>query len=112
MNVCEINKVLNNIMTLTEEANIYIDREAPWKLIKTDPIKASEVLYELLEALRYIAIMLQPFIPSSANKMLDQLGVANNQREFKHLIKRFSLVPNVSINQPEPIFPKFQDNNE
>jgi len=112
MNVCEINKVLNNIMTLTEEANIYIDREAPWKLIKTDPIKASEVLYELLEALRYIAIMLQPFIPSSANKMLDQMGVANNQREFKHLIKRFSLVPNVSINQPEPIFPKFQDNNE
>ncbi|WP_342279074.1 methionine--tRNA ligase [Candidatus Tisiphia endosymbiont of Myopa tessellatipennis] len=105
-----INSVLENIITLTEEANIYIDREAPWQLKKTDPIRMNEVLYTLLETLRYIAVMLQPFIPDSANKMLDQLGVPKSQRMFKHLTKEFILIPGSNISQPKPIFPRFQDN--
>ncbi|WP_342272446.1 methionine--tRNA ligase [Candidatus Tisiphia endosymbiont of Parasteatoda lunata] len=105
-----INSVLENIITLTEEANIYIDREAPWQLKKTDPIRMNEVLYTLLETLRYIAVMLQPFIPDSANKMLDQLGVPKSQRMFKHLTKEFILIPGSNISQPKAIFPRFQDN--
>ncbi|WP_375358712.1 methionine--tRNA ligase [Candidatus Tisiphia endosymbiont of Neophilaenus lineatus] len=105
-----INSVLENIITLTEEANIYIDREAPWKLKKTVPIRMNEVLYTLLETLRYIAVMLQPFIPDSANKMLDQLGVPKSQRMFKHLTKEFILIPGSNISQPKAIFPRFQDN--
>lgn len=105
-----INSVLENIITLTEEANIYIDREAPWKLKKTDPIRMNEVLYTLLETLRYIAVMLQPFIPDSANKMLDQLGVPKSQRMFKHLTKEFILISGSNISQPKAIFPRFQDN--
>ncbi|WP_342267412.1 methionine--tRNA ligase [Candidatus Tisiphia endosymbiont of Empis tessellata] len=105
-----INSVLENIITLTEEANIYIDRKAPWQLKKTDPIRMNEVLYTLLETLRYIAVMLQPFIPDSANKMLDQLGVPKSQRMFKHLTKEFILIPGSNISQPKAIFPRFQDN--
>ncbi len=104
----DINSVLENIITLTEEANIYIDREAPWQLKKTDPIKMAEVLYTLLETLRYIAVMLQPFIPNSASRMLDQLGVPESQRMFKHLTKEFNLTPGSTISQPEAIFPRFQ----
>ncbi|MCC8416688.1 MAG: methionine--tRNA ligase [Rickettsia endosymbiont of Gnoriste bilineata] len=105
----DMNSVLENIITLTEEANIYIDREAPWQLKKTDPIKMAEVLYTLLETLRYIAVMLQPFIPDSASKMLDQLAVPESQRMFKHLTKELSLTPGSSISQPEAIFPRFQE---
>ncbi|MCC8482971.1 MAG: class I tRNA ligase family protein, partial [Rickettsia endosymbiont of Labidopullus appendiculatus] len=105
----DMNSVLENIITLTEEANIYIDREAPWQLKKTDPIKMAEVLYTLLETLRYIAVMLQPFIPDSASKMLDQLAVPESQRMFKHLTKEFSLTPGSIISQPEAIFPRFQE---
>ncbi len=68
------------------------------------------VLYTLLETLRYIAVMLQPFIPDSANKMLDQLGVPKSQRMFKHLTKEFILIPGSNISQPKAIFPRFQDN--
>ncbi len=107
----EINRILENIITLTDEANIYIDREAPWNLKKTNPAKMAEVLYTLLELIRYIAIMLQPFVTDSANKMLDQLGVPPNQRTFKYLTKQFALARGKNINMPEAVFPRFQDNS-
>lgn len=108
MDKTEINKILENIINLAEEANIYIDSEAPWKLKKTDPDKTLEVLYALLEVLRYIAIMLLPFIPSSANKMLDQLGVNKEERLFKHLIRDYTLTAGSNILEPTIIFPKFE----
>ncbi|MCC8417406.1 MAG: methionine--tRNA ligase [Rickettsia endosymbiont of Bryobia graminum] len=108
MEAFEINSVLENIITLAEEANIFIDREAPWNLKKTDPSKMLEVLYTLLETIRYIATILQPFVPTSANKMLDQLSIPHDQRMFKHLTKEFAITSGISINIPEPVFPKFQ----
>ncbi|AAL03584.1 methionine--tRNA ligase [Rickettsia conorii] len=108
MDKTEINKILENIINLAEEANIYIDSEAPWNLKKTDPDKMLEVLYALLEVLRYIAIMLLPFIPSSANKMLDQLGVNKEERLFKHLIRDYTLTAGSNILEPTIIFPKFE----
>lgn len=108
MDKTEINKILENIINLAEEANIYIDSEAPWNLKKTDPDKTLEVLYALLEVLRYIAIMLLPFIPSSANKMLDQLGVNKEERLFKHLIRDYTLTVGSNILEPTIIFPKFE----
>ncbi|AFC73411.1 methionine--tRNA ligase [Rickettsia montanensis] len=108
MDKTEINKILENIINLAEEANIYIDSAAPWNLKKTDPDKTLEVLYALLEVLRYIAIMLLPFIPSSANKMLDQLGVNKEERLFKHLIRDYTLTAGSNILEPTIIFPKFE----
>lgn len=108
MEKTEINKVLENIINLAEEANIYIDSETPWNLKKTDPDKMLEVLYTLLEVLRYIAIMLQPFVPSSANKMLDQLGVNKAERLFKHLVRDYALTAGSNILEPTIIFPRFE----
>ncbi|EEC11391.1 MULTISPECIES: methionine--tRNA ligase [spotted fever group] len=108
MDKTEINKILEKIINLAEEANIYIDSEAPWNLKKIDPDKMLEVLYTLLEVLRYIAIMLLPFIPSSANKMLDQLGVNKEERLFKHLVRDYALTAGSNILEPTIIFPKFE----
>ncbi len=104
MDKTEINKILDKIINLAEEANIYIDSEAPWNLKKTDPEKMLEVLYALLETLRYIAIMLQPFVPSSASKMLNQLGINTEERLFKHLSREFALKPDAAILEPVIVF--------
>jgi methionyl-tRNA synthetase len=106
MKAFDINNILNNIISLTEGANIFIDREAPWQLKKDNQTKMLEVLYVLLETLRYIAIMLQPFTPNSACKMLDQLAVANAHRDFACLTKNYALTPGKSILEPTPIFPR------
>lgn len=108
MEKLEINKVLEKIINLAEEANVYIDSEAPWNLKKTDHAKMLEVLYTLLEVLRYIAIMLLPFVPTSANKMLDQLGAAKEERLFKYLVRDYALIAGSNILEPTVIFPKLE----
>lgn len=76
---------------------------------KTDPEKMLEVLYALLETLRYIAVMLQAFMPSSAGKMLDQLGVNTEERLFKHLSLEFALTSASDILEPVIVFPRFEE---
>ncbi|PCJ27571.1 MAG: methionine--tRNA ligase [Rickettsiales bacterium] len=104
----DINKVLSNIIHITEAANIYIDKEAPWALRKTDPEKMKKVLYLLLEVLRYIAIMMQPFTPDSAKKMLDQLNIPEDARMNANLTMEFALSAGASIKEPTPIFPRLE----
>jgi len=106
MQAFNINKVIENILHITELANAYIDVEAPWALRKTDPDKMQQVLYLLMETLRYIAIMLQPFTPDAASNMLDQLNIPENQRAFINMNKEYALQPGVAIREPKPIFPR------
>ncbi|MGI4775550.1 MAG: methionine--tRNA ligase [Janthinobacterium lividum] len=108
MNKFEINSVLDNILSIVEEANSYIDQQAPWRLKTENPQKMLEVLYVLLEILRLVAIMLQPFTPHSAAKMLEQLGIANNQRNFIHLNRIYAIKPGSDIAAPYPIFSRIE----
>ena len=101
-----INKVLDNIIHIADQANIYIDAEAPWSLRKTNPERMQQVLYSLLEISRYLGIVLQAFIPDAASKILDQLGVPENQRKFANLTKEFALKPGSNLQEPKPIFPR------
>ncbi len=104
----QINKVLDNIIRITDQANLYIDTEAPWALRKTDLEKMNQVLYSLLEMIRYIAIMLQPFVPDAAQRMLEQLNVPEDQRDFVKLSQEFALQPGARINEPKPVFPRIE----
>ncbi|MDA9163476.1 methionine--tRNA ligase [Rickettsiaceae bacterium] len=104
----QINKILDNIIHITEQANLYIDQEAPWALRKTDLEKMNKVLYSLLEMIRYIAIMLQPFVPDAAQKMLEQLNIPEDQRDFAKLTQKYALQPGAKINEPKPVFPRIE----
>ncbi|MDC0864754.1 methionine--tRNA ligase [Rickettsiaceae bacterium] len=103
-----INGVLDNIVHIAEQANIYIDKEAPWTLRKSDPERMHMVLYTLVEILRYIGIMLQPFTPYSAEKMLDQLNIPEDERTFTRLTKEFAIKPNTELLEPKPLFPRLE----
>jgi methionyl-tRNA synthetase len=102
----QINKVLENIIYIAEQANLYIDQQAPWSLKNTDIERMNLVLYCLLELVRNIAIMLLPFTPDAAEKMLNQLGVPDNERSFDHLGYEYALKPEAGIQEPMPIFPR------
>ncbi len=66
---------LEAMWTVIRAANAYIDAQAPWKLRKEDPARMEAVLYTLAETIRRLGILAQPFMPTSAGKMLDQLAV-------------------------------------
>lgn len=88
------------------EGNKYFDEQAPWALRKTDPERMATSLYITLEALRCIALLYQPIIPSASSKMLDLLGVPGDQRTFAHAQAEFALKPGSPLPKPSAIFPR------
>src|SRR5439155_188170 len=65
--------------------NQYVDAQAPWTLRKTDPDRMKTVLGVLFCAIRDLAIAIQPIIPETAGKLLDQMGIADDERDFAAL---------------------------
>ncbi len=106
MQKCKFGEVIGAILGMASAANEYIDREAPWTLKKTDPARMSAVLYYLAESIRCIGIMLQPFTPDAASKLLDQLAIPADKRTFKHLEPEFALAPGTALPKPEGVFPR------
>lgn len=99
-------KALEEIWHVVNAANGYIDAQAPWGLKKTDLPRMGTVLYVLAETIRCLALIVQPFVPDSASKMLDQLGVPRDQRSFEFLNEKHALKPGTKLPAPQGIFPR------
>jgi methionyl-tRNA synthetase len=108
MKTQQLHQVLNAVWAVVADANRYFAGEAPWALAKTDPARQGTVLYVTAEVLRQVAILAQPFIPASAAKLLDILGIPVGERQFDRLgsaDKR--IAPGTSLPAPAPIFPRY-----
>jgi len=100
-------EALRSIWQVVSDANRYVDAMAPWGLKKTDPARMAEVLAVLAETIRQAAILVQPVMPDSAARILDQLGVAADARDFTAVGGKDRLQGGTSINKPEPVFPRY-----
>lgn len=107
MDAQAFHEALRVIWQVISEANRYVDATAPWGLKKTDPDRMAEVLAVLAETIRQIAILVQPVMPDSAARILDQIGVAAGARGFDQLAGAGRLAAGVSIAKPEPVFPRY-----
>ena len=103
------NVALERVWGLVAASNKYIDEQAPWKLRKTDPDRMHTVLYTLLETIRCIGILLQPIMPGSSEKILNQLAVDTSKRSFAALNSNDCLEAGTSLQKPNPIFPRFEE---
>lgn len=110
MNDLAFNKALISIWEMVNAANKYVDETAPWSLAKEekDRLRLSTVLYETLEALRIIALLVAPFMPSTSEKMWSQLGVEENlwKQNLKKNGKWGGLIPGRKVIKPTPLFPR------
>ncbi len=98
-------EALDEAWRVIRAANGYIDRQAPWALRRTDPPRMAAVLRVLVDVLRPIATVLQPFMPGSMAAMLDQLGVPADARDFAALA---TPVPGgITLPPPQGIFPRY-----
>jgi methionyl-tRNA synthetase len=102
-------EALRCIWDVIAAANRYVDNQAPWGLKKTDPERMKEVLAVLAEIIRQVAILTQPFMPQSAAKILDQLGVDEHARGFDIIAGQGRLANGHLIEKPEPVFPRYID---
>ena len=85
--------------------NGYIDRQAPWALKKTDTVRMAHVLRVLADVLRTVSTVLQPVMPTSMAKMLDQLGVPDDARDLAALAS--PLPAGTALPAPQGVFPRF-----
>ena len=70
---------LEEIFKVISRANKYIDENMPWALAKDESKKErlGTVMYNLLEAIRFAAVELKPYLPDTADKIFAQLGIEN-----------------------------------
>ena len=76
----KVSDALSEIFDLAKRCNKYIDETMPWALAKDEEKKArlGTVLYNLLEGIRFIAVLLKPFMPETSDKILEQIGTDVN----------------------------------
>jgi len=103
-----ISKYADAMIEMVWETNKYIDVMEPWALKKTDPERMKTVLFTILEVLRYVAILYQPLIPTSANKILDALGVPDDERSFGNLSPECMIKKSSPITKPTGFFPRIE----
>jgi methionyl-tRNA synthetase len=107
MKTQQLHQVLNMVWAVVADANRYFAGEAPWALAKTDPVKQGTVLYVTAEVIRQVAILCQPFMPASAGKLLDLLGVPATERDFAMLGGGRRIAPGAALPPPVPVFPRY-----
>ncbi|MFQ5543460.1 MAG: methionine--tRNA ligase [Nitrospiria bacterium] len=96
----EFQKVLTEIWTVISHANRYIEKNAPWALAK-DPMKETRlqtVLYHMTETIRIVSLFIAPFMPDTAEKITDQLGLPSLEKT--HGLKEGSRWGNLPANYP------------
>jgi methionyl-tRNA synthetase len=103
----QLQGALQSIWSLVTRANQYVDHTAPFKLAK-DPAKAGrldEVLYNLAEVCRILAVLLWPFLPGTASRINAQLGLPGAPDKFSGA-RWGGLAAGQVIGTPAPLFPR------
>ncbi|MGN6303974.1 MAG: methionine--tRNA ligase [Mesorhizobium sp.] len=107
-----IHHALAAIFGVVAEANRYFAAQEPWALKKTDPARMETVLWTTAETIRRVAILCQPYIPGSAEKLLDLLAVPADRRQFEHVAAGHALTAGTALPAPQPVFPRYVEQPE
>jgi methionyl-tRNA synthetase len=95
----DLKKALEAAVHLAEYANKYVEDTKPWVLAKEDQTKLADVMYDLLELIRHIALLLQPYIPAASSKILEYLGVEISLNKEWGVLKAGQ-----TVQKAEPLF--------
>ena len=111
--VADVDKFINSyhmsdaveaVMNLAKRCNKYIDETSPWALAKDESLKdrLGTVLYNLLEGIRYIAVLICPFMPDTSKAILEQMSC--DIADYDSLAAFGAFKPGTVVNTPTPLF--------
>jgi methionyl-tRNA synthetase len=108
---CEFKGAVKEAMSLAQEANRYLDEQAPWKTIKTerspDKIGTAKSVYTVLSVLAALKTVFYPFLPFSSERLHSFLGFDGCVEELGWKIQ--FLPPRQKLRQPQPLFVKLDE---
>ena len=108
-NEYKVAEAIAKVFDLSSRSNKYIDETAPWVLAKNedDKDKLKTVLYNLLESIRIIAVLLEPFMPETSKNILDQINAENRTLES---VKAFGgTVCGTKVGEAKPLFARIDE---
>ena len=104
MDDLRVSDAIDEIFALLRRSNKYIDETQPWILGKDESKKArlGTVLYNLLESIRIAAVLLEPFLPETSQKILKQLNT--EKKDWESLQSFDGMAPGQKVGIPEILF--------
>ena len=112
MDNLQISDAVKLVWKFITRCNKYIDETAPWKLAKDETQKQAltNVLYNLAESLRIIAILISPFMPTTSRRIFEQLQIAQDfdKMQFADAENFGKLENNHIVGKPEQLFPRIE----
>ena len=115
MNRLQFSNALVEIWRLVGKSNKYIDETMPWILARDESKKdrLGTVLYNLAESLRYIAVLIEPFMPNTPGKIFSQLGIEDKELKTWDSLKIFGALPSgIRVKKGGIIFPRVEFGKE
>ena len=99
---------IEDVFALARRSNKYIDETTPWVLAKDENSKdaLNAVMYNLIEAIRFIGILLKPFMPETSEKILQQINASNTTWDS---LKEFGTDNEKQVGTPEVIFARLDE---
>ena len=111
----DVSGAMDAIWEVLHRANKYIDECEPWALAKDESkrTRLSGVLYNLVETIRRVAVLLQAFMPGTAAKILTSLGIKDGELSGFASLKKWGAMPaGVKVVKGEPLFARLDINKE
>ncbi|MEE3333223.1 MAG: methionine--tRNA ligase [Ruminococcus sp.] len=104
INSFHMSDAVEAVMNLAKRCNKYIDETTPWVLAKDESLKPrlGTVLYNLLEAIRYIAVLCEPFMPETHNAIFEQINC--DIKSYDSLESFGAYKPSTVLSNPTPLF--------
>lgn len=103
----EFKKVADGILLLASYGNRYFQSKEPWKLNKIDTAAAQQILYNCLWLCKALAVLMEPVMPTKAEKLWNQLGEPRTDTPISEALK--PLKSGTSLNRPKPLFEQISE---
>jgi methionyl-tRNA synthetase len=104
---CSFREAIRQAMSMAQEANRYLDNQAPWKTIKMDRESSAKSTYTVLSVLSALKTVFYPFLPFSSEKLHTFLGFEGSVKDVGW--KLHSPAPGQKLRPPQPLFAKLDD---
>ncbi len=107
LSICRFKEALRGVMALAQEANRYLDAQAPWRVLREDRAAAGTSLWVTLCIIAALKTLSLPFLPFSAEKLHGLLGLPGEANEAGWTAQRPA--PGTHLPEPQPLFTKLDD---
>ncbi len=106
-----LNLYIKKVIEFSFNANKYFNDQEPWSLKNSNPERMNTVIYNILNQIKSISILLNPIMPDSTDKILSVLGIEKKYRVLKTIENLNFLKSGNTINKSEILFKKIENDN-